>query len=199
VITSLILILTTVSLATVFFFWALGYMGQSQTAVATGINQNNGKVQEQFAVSQVRFWCSGTAGSPCTSVTPNSLVSTGDMVTIYVSNFGDIPVTIDHIYFDGTLFAGYSTTPPPSCPAQYCFSTPTWQSTPNCIPSVPYTPASTAPPITISARGVGCINVQLSAAGLNNWNVGETHTVEVASTRGNQYSQGFTVPTQNWG
>ena len=202
VITSLVLIMTTVSLATVFFFWALGYMGQSQTATATGINQNNSRVQEQFAINQARFWCSGATGSPCAStVTPSTLVNTGDMVTIYVINYGDIPVTIDHIYYDGTLFVGYSTSTS-SCPSQYCFSTPSWGTTPNCVAPVPYTTpalAATAPPITISSRSTGCINIWLSSASLSNWNVGETHTILAASTRGNTFSQAFTVPTQECG
>ena len=195
VITSLILILTTVSLATVFFFWALGYMGQSQSATATGINQNNNRVQEQFAINQVRFW-SSTASS-------TNIVTTGDMVTIYVRNFGDIPVTIDHLYFNGVLYQ--------SCSGSYpagtnCFS---YQFSANCVASVPLSPAI-APisnylpggSLVISARAIGCINICISGCytnGLGVWNVGETYSIEAASTRGNQFTQSFTVPTQNWG
>lgn len=194
VITSLILILTTVSLATVFFFWALGYMGQSQSATGAGISQNNARVQEQFAINQVRFWCSGVSSSPCAgSVMPGTLVTTGDMVTIYIQNFGDIPITIDHIYFDGVLFQSSAT-----CSGGNCFSP---QFSPNCVPtSLPPTMTPAAPPLTVSARALGCINIQLlPSEGVQNWNVGETHTILAASSRGNQFTQSFTVPTQNWG
>lgn len=190
VITSLVLILATVSLATVFFFWALGYMGQAQTATATGINQNNGRVQEQFAINQVRFWSSN-------ATSPSTLVSSGDMVTVYIRNFGDIPVTIDHLYYDGVLFQACSSAPSGST---YCFSP---QFSTNCVPSgLPLTTSDLsgqAASLVISARALGCVNVQLSRGSLQNWNVGETHTIIVASTRGNQFTEGFTVPTQDWG
>lgn len=198
VITSLILILTTVSLATVFFFWALGYMGQSQTATAAGINQNNGKVQEQFTVNQARFWSS--------SVSNSTLVSSGDLVTVYVRNFGDIPVTIDHVYFNGVLFQACSGGSSNSS-TTFCFAP---HFAPNCIPSAtPLSPTissqmalQTGPALVVSARAVGCISIPLTyytGANLVAWKVGDTDTIVVASTRGNTFTQSFTVPTQNFG
>jgi flagellin-like protein len=199
VITSLILIMTTVSLATVFFFWALGYMGQSQTATAAGINQNNGRVQEQSAVNQVRFWLSSATNA-------QTIVSSGDMVTVYVRNYGDIPVTIDHVYFNGVLFQGCSGGSLGTS-TTYCFA-PAFAA--NCIPSaIPLSPviatqmaSATGATIVVSARAVGCINIALTYytnAHLVAWNVGDTDTIIVASTRGNQFTQAFTVPTQNFG
>lgn len=192
VITSLVLIMTTVSLATVFFFWALGYMGQAQSATATGISQNNARVQEQFSINQVRFWSS-------TATSSSTLVSSGDMATIYIINFGDIPVIIDHVYYDGTLFQAASGS---TCPSnEHCFVQ--QFNTDNCIPSnLPLTSSqntTASGSLEISARGLGCINIRLSSASLSNWAVGDTHTIIVASARGNTFSQGFTVPTQNWG
>jgi flagellin-like protein len=197
VITSLILILTTVSLATVFFFWAQGYLGQSQSATAAGINQNNNRVQEQFSVNQVRFWAS-------TDSSPSTLVSTGDMVTVYIRNFGDIPVTIDHLYFNGVLYQSCTSTYPGGT---NCFSN---QFAPNCVPTtVPLSPTITplsnynsGGALTVSARGVGCINICISGCysnGIVAWNVGDTDSIEAASTRGNQVTQSFTVPTQDFG
>lgn len=196
-ITSLILILATVSLASVFFFWGLGYLGQSESATGASINQSTLKSQEQFSIDTVRFW-SSTAASPTT------LVSSGDMITVYIRNFGGIPITIDHVYVtylsSTVLFQANSAIS--TCGSGVnCFTTYSSSTTSasNCIPaSLPPTFAQ-APPVTISANAEKCTNLQISATSLVSWSVGNTYTILIASTRGNQYSASFTVPVQDFG
>lgn len=262
VITSLILILATVSLASVFFFWGLGYLGQSQTATGAGITQATLKTQEQFSIDTVRFWSSSASQA-------STLVSSGDMATIYVRNYGDVPLTIDHVYFNNILFQACPNGPRSGI---VCFA-PVLSAT--CLPDIlPFTlstatgtatgsessttlqdtskswasgqwvngivnitggtgsgqsltvvsntqntltvsPAWTTAPVsgsstysvtpgtgsslTVSARAEGCVNLQLSAGLIPNWSVGDTDTILIASTRGNQYTASFTVPVQDFG
>jgi flagellin-like protein len=87
VLTSLLLVMTTVSLSTIFFFWSIGYLGQSQSAISVGLSSGNARVQEQFSIEQVRFW------------------GTNNQITVYIRNFGDLPVTVDHVFLNGKLYA----------------------------------------------------------------------------------------------
>lgn len=86
VLSDVIMILGSVGLAVIIFFWSLGYSSQSETQFGQGSQLSNQRIQEQVGIDQVKF------------------VSGGASIIIYVRNFGDLPFTVDQVFVNGVSF-----------------------------------------------------------------------------------------------
>ncbi len=83
VIGNLIILMSSVVLATTVMFWGLSLQSGTQASYSEAIRQSNDQVTEQLSIDEVYF--SG----------PTS-------IRVYVRSFGDIPLRVVQIYVDGT-------------------------------------------------------------------------------------------------
>lgn len=83
VIGNLLILMASVMMATVVLYWALSFQGGAQSSYSTAIFQSNAQAGEQVSIDDVRF------------------DNTTKRVTVYVRNFGDIPLKVKQVYIDG--------------------------------------------------------------------------------------------------
>jgi hypothetical protein len=88
ILANIILVLGSVGFGVVIFFWGLGFTAQSQGQFGQGSQLSNQRIQEQFGIEQVKF---NTTGS-------------NSRITIYVRNFGDLPLTVDQVFLNGVSY-----------------------------------------------------------------------------------------------
>lgn len=93
VIGNLIILASSVVMATVVLFWIMSFTGSAETTYSTAIFQSNAQVSEQVSVDDVYF----DSGPP-------------KSITVYVRNFGDDPLKVVQVYVDGIAYTTTETT-----------------------------------------------------------------------------------------
>ncbi|MBI2184361.1 MAG: hypothetical protein HYU39_05315 [Thaumarchaeota archaeon] len=83
VIGNLLVLMGSVVMASIVMFWSLSFQGGSQASYSTSIFQSNAQASEQLSIDDAFYNSSGTK-----------------TITVYVRNFGDIPLTVAQIYVD---------------------------------------------------------------------------------------------------
>ena len=94
IIGNLLILMASVMMATVVLYWALSFQGGAQSSYSTAIFQSNAQASEGVSIDTVIF--DSTSGSD-------------KNLTVYVRNFGDIPLQVAQIYVDGVPYNTNST------------------------------------------------------------------------------------------
>lgn len=93
VIGNLIILMSSVVLATTVMFWGLSLQSGTQASYSEAIRQSNDQITEQLSIDEVYF----NSGPP-------------KSIKVYVRSFGDIPLRVVQIYVDGVAYTTTNTT-----------------------------------------------------------------------------------------
>jgi hypothetical protein len=163
IIATLILIAASALLATIALFWGLSIQGSSLSNFGQAIFRGNNQASEQVSIDGVLF--TKVNGSPV-QFSP----------TIYVRNFGDLPLTVAAFHIQ-VIQTGLS-------PASY-----------DCeLSTHKVVAARFMVPFDLSSTNI-CTGAPGKVTFANAWN-GQTVSVQVTTTGGSTFSNNYAVPSQ---